>query len=77
MSDLSERLVTVAEAAIDGHHRAHLGEARDAVVAVLREFIEHLEAIAHHEYRSELALGIYRAVDEARSAADEIETGGA
>lgn len=32
---LADRLVEAAEKAIDGHHRSHLGEARDAVAAVL------------------------------------------
>lgn len=34
---LPYRLVAAAEQAIDRHHRAYLGEAADAVVAVLRE----------------------------------------
>lgn len=33
MSDLSQSLIDAAEKAIDGHHRAHLGEAQDADVA--------------------------------------------
>lgn len=33
----AHKLVEAAEAAIDQHHKAHLGEARAVVVAVLRE----------------------------------------
>lgn len=37
MTDIADRLVLAAETAIDGHHRAHLGEAADAAAAVLFE----------------------------------------
>lgn len=42
VSGSGQRLILAAEKAIDGHHRAHLGEAKDVTAALLREVADEL-----------------------------------